>query len=203
MFGTISTEQLEEVDNLTKQTHMDVMIHRCREVLPITLADSDTIRVFKEVFEMYGDAGLVDTIRMVRESAFSGRTIENFITAANANTPMQYYLIHNPDGTTDYAGRIKPDDSTNVYQLFDATKEFKLQLSKYGRRFFDVFARGALYEYKTKDGQILQLSIGQVNYYSWMRRYHVLSYITENLDMLKTIRTESRKRRKCGMVRPK
>lgn len=91
-----------------------------------------------------------------------------------------------------------------VYKLSDSEKRFKvymdykLKLKAYSKRRFDPFCRWERISIPYKDGNYIQTTIGQLNFFKWALENEVINYINENYDTIENDmnnRNSSSKRR--------
>jgi hypothetical protein len=73
-----------------------------------------------------------------------------------------------------------------VYKLSDSEKRFKvymdykLKLKAYSKKRFDPFCRWERINIPYKDGDYIQTTIGQLNFFKWALENEVIDYINEN-----------------------
>jgi len=91
-----------------------------------------------------------------------------------------------------------------VYKLSNSEKRFKvymdykLKLKAYSKRRFDPFCRWERISIPYKDGNYIQTTIGQLNFFKWALENEVINYINENYDTIENdmnARNSSSKRR--------
>ena len=76
-----------------------------------------------------------------------------------------------------------------VYYIEESTKtrrfkvynDYKLKLRAYSKRRFDPFCRWDRIHIPYKDGQMIQTTIGQLNFFKWALDNKILEYIYENI----------------------
>lgn len=77
-----------------------------------------------------------------------------------------------------------------VYKLSDSEKRFKvymdykLKLKAYSKRRFDPFCRWERINIPYKDGNYVQTTIGQLNFFKWAIENEVIDYINDNYDLI-------------------
>ena len=73
-----------------------------------------------------------------------------------------------------------------VYKLSDSEKRFKvymdykLKLKAYSKKRFDPFCRWERINIPYKDGDYIQTTIGQLNFFKWALENEVIDYINDN-----------------------
>ena len=91
-----------------------------------------------------------------------------------------------------------------VYQLSNSEKRFKvymdykLKLKAYSKKRFDPFCRWERINIPYKNGDYIQTTIGQLNFFKWALENEVIDYINHNYDMIEkdmNTRNSSSKRR--------
>jgi hypothetical protein len=91
-----------------------------------------------------------------------------------------------------------------VYKLSNSEKrlkvymDYKLKLKAYSKRRFDPFCRWERISIPYKDGNYIQTTIGQLNFFKWALENEVINYINENYDTIENDmnnRNSSSKRR--------
>jgi len=101
------------------------------------------------------------------ESNISLRIIDWFTT----NYAKKYYVILNGENGK---GRFK------VYD------DYKLMLKAYSKQRFDPFCRWQriTIPYKTKEGDGIETTIGQLNFFKWALENKIIDYIEENYEKI-------------------
>lgn len=78
--------------------------------------------------------------------------------------------------------------------------EYKLKLKAYSKRRFDPFCRWERIRIPYKNGNFIETTIGQLNFFKWAIENDVLKYIEENFDAIEkdmnNRNTNSKKKRK-------
>lgn len=101
------------------------------------------------------------------DSNISLRIVDWFVT----NFAKKYYTV--------YTLSIK-EGSSDTYR-FKVYNEYKLKLKAYNKRRFDPFCR---WERITVpyEGQFIETTIGQLNFFKWALEHKIIDYISENYD---------------------
>ena len=82
---------------------------------------------------------------------------------------------------------------------FKVFVDYKLHLRAYSKKRFDPFCRWERISIPYKDGQYVQTTIGQLNFFKWALENHVIKYVEDNYgaieaDMNKRNSTSKRKK---------
>lgn len=94
------------------------------------------------------------------ESTISLRIVDWFAT----NYSKQYYITYD----------------INDKNRFKVYVDYKLKLRAYSKKRFDPFCRWDRISVPYKDGQYIQTTIGQLNFFKWALENNVIEYIREN-----------------------
>lgn len=87
---------------------------------------------------------------------------------------------------------------SNCEKRFKVYMDYKLKLKAYSKRRFDPFCRWERINIPYKDGDYIQTTIGQLNFFKWALENEVINYINENYDIIENdmnSRNSSSKRR--------
>jgi hypothetical protein len=117
------------------------------------------------------------------ESVVSLRIIDWFVT----NYAKQYYTVYE---ITERSSRFK------VYD------EYKQKLRAYSKRRFDPFCRWERIQITDGNGNMIETTIGQMNFFKWAIENHILDYIHANYDSIEkdmVTRNSSTKHRNGSM----
>jgi hypothetical protein len=102
------------------------------------------------------------------ESKISLRIVDWFAT----NYSKKYYTLYNFTDSADNPKRFK------VYV------DYKLKLKAYSKHFFDPFCRWERISIPYKNGQFIETTIGQLNFFKWALENKIIDYIVENYDTI-------------------
>lgn len=98
------------------------------------------------------------------QSNISLRIVDWFTT----NYAKKYYTVYNLDNNT----RFK------VYM------DYKLKLKAYSKKRFDPFCRWERINVPYKNGNFIQTTIGQLNFFKWALENNVIKYIEEHQKLI-------------------
>jgi hypothetical protein len=99
------------------------------------------------------------------DSKISLRIIDWFAT----NYAKKYYTLYTLEQTKE-----------NVSRRFKVYDDYKLKLKAYGKNRFDPFCRWDRISIPYKDGQFIETTIGQLNFFKWALENKVINYIECN-----------------------
>lgn len=119
--------------------------------------------IMTKLLKYYADMEKLDTMLSIinGSSSVSLRTVDWFAT----NYAKKYYtIITSPCGK----GRFK------VYD------DYKLRLRSYSKKRFDPFCRHERIMIPYKDGQHVQTTLGQLNFFWWAIENGIIDYIKDN-----------------------
>lgn len=124
------------------------------------------------------------------DSTISLRIVDWFVT----NYSKQYYVTY----------------KTTNEERFKVYVDYKLKLRAYSKKRFDPFCRWDRISVPYNDGQYIQTTIGQLNFFKWAFENNVIHYIKSHYNEIETdmnSRNSTSKRRKpvvcCAKTRKK
>ena len=103
------------------------------------------------------------------ESKISLRIVDWFAT----NYAKKYYTLYVIDQTIE-----------NVARRFKVYDDYKLKLKAYSKKRFDPFCRWDRISIPYKDGNCIETTIGQLNFFKWALENKVVDYIEQNYDTI-------------------
>jgi hypothetical protein len=103
------------------------------------------------------------------ESKISLRIVDWFAT----NYAKKNYTLYTIDQTAD-----------NVARRFKVYDDYKLKLKAYSKKRFDPFCRWDRISIPYKDGNFIETTIGQLNFFKWALENKVVEYIQLNYDVI-------------------
>jgi hypothetical protein len=101
------------------------------------------------------------------ETKISLRIVDWFAT----NYAKKYYTLYIIEGSQD-----------NVARRFKVYDDYKLKLKAYSKRRFDPFCRWDRISIPYKNGQFIETTIGQLNFFKWALENKVIDYIEQNYN---------------------
>jgi len=75
-------------------------------------------------------------------------------------------------------------DSFGITKRFKVYVDYKLKLKAYSKRRFDPFCRWDRISIPYKDGNHIETTIGQLNFFKWTLENNVIQYIEDNYDII-------------------
>ena len=99
------------------------------------------------------------------ESKISLRIVDWFAT----NYAKKFYTLYVIEGTNE-----------NITRRFKVYDDYKLNLKAYSKRRFDPFCRWERTSIPYKTGQVIETTIGQLNFFKWAIENNVIDYIEKN-----------------------
>jgi len=122
------------------------------------------------------------------ESKISLRIVDWFAT----NYAKKYYTLYVIDQTVE-----------NVARRFKVYDDYKLKLKAYSKKRFDPFCRWDRISIPYKDGNCIETTIGQLNFFKWALENKVVDYIEQNYETIEkdmNIRNSTSKRKELLLV---
>ena len=103
------------------------------------------------------------------ESKISLRIVDWFAT----NYAKKYYTLYVIDQTVE-----------NVARRFKVYDDYKLKLKAYSKKRFDPFCRWDRISIPYKNGNCIETTIGQLNFFKWALENKVVDYIEQNYETI-------------------
>jgi len=103
------------------------------------------------------------------DSRISLRIVDWFAT----NYAKKYYTLYNINET-----------ENNVERRFKVYVDYKLKLKAYSKKRFDPFCRWDRISIPYKNGQYIETTIGQLNFFKWALENKVVDFIDENYEII-------------------
>lgn len=69
---------------------------------------------------------------------------------------------------------------------FKVYNDYKLKLKAYSKKRFDPFCRWERISIPYNDSQLMETTIGQLNFFKWAIENKIIDYITENYDVIES-----------------
>jgi len=150
----------------------------------------NNLKIFStEPYKMFNDKLLLDSLYKYYEKDYakrklisvlkndkniSLRSIDWFITNYSKKNNIFYLIYENKDGEPTF------EEKNNIYTTnLNVYHSYKAQLKAYSKKRFDPFCRRdrVSYEYGENDTDILETTIGQLNFFKWAINNLVIDYI--------------------------
>lgn len=140
--------------------------------------------LLNKLLDFYKDSDNLDKILQIinGQSKISLRIVDWFAT----NYAKKYFTVY------------KLSDSEKRFKVY---MDYKLKLKAYSKKRFDPFCRWERINIPYKDGDYIQTTIGQLNFFKWALENEVINYINDNYLMIEkdmNNRNSSSKRRETN-----
>jgi hypothetical protein len=103
------------------------------------------------------------------ESRISLRIVDWFAT----NYAKKYYTLYTIN-----------ESANNIERRFKVYVDYKLKLKAYSKKRFDPFCRWDRISIPYKNGQYIETTIGQLNFFKWALENKVVDYINTNYEII-------------------
>jgi len=143
--------------------------------------------LLKNLMDFYKNEENLDKMLKIitGESNISLRIVDWFAT----NYSKKYYTLYN----------IQESDGS--LKRFKVYVDYKLKLKAYSKRNFDPFCRWERISIPYKNGQFIETTIGQLNFFKWTLENKVIDYIIENYENIENdmnCRNSTSKKKEIG-----
>jgi len=94
-------------------------------------------------------------------------------------------------------------DEMGRTKRFKVYVDYKLKLKAYSKRFFDPFCRWERISVPYKNGNFIETTIGQLNFFKWTLENNIIKFIEDNYDDIEcdmNCRNSTSKRREIGVA---
>lgn len=140
--------------------------------------------LLNKLLDFYKDSDNLDKILQIinGQSKISLRIVDWFAT----NYAKKYFTVYK---------------LSNSEKRFKVYMDYKLKLKAYSKKRFDPFCRWERINIPYKDGDYIQTTIGQLNFFKWALENEVIDYINDNYNMIEkdmNTRNSSSKRREIS-----
>jgi len=124
------------------------------------------------LLKFYKNKAHLDTMLSIinGDSSISLRIVDWFAT----NYAKQKYTIYN----------ISNKYNSNESVRFKVYMDYKLKLKAYSKKRFDPFCRWDRINIPYTEGNMIQTTIGQLNFFKWAIENQVIDYIKENYTLI-------------------
>jgi hypothetical protein len=121
--------------------------------------------LLNNLLQFYKNSDFIDNMLQIitGESRISLRIVDWFAT----NYAKKYYTLYDID-------------TINGIQRFKVYFDYKLKLKAYSKKRFDPFCRWERISIPYKNGNSIETTIGQLNFFKWAIENKVIDYIEEN-----------------------
>ena len=105
------------------------------------------------------------------ESEISLRIVDWFVT----NFAKKYYTVYELDQST---------SNTTLSSRFKVYNDYKLKLKAYSKKRFDPFCRWDRISIPYNENQVMETTIGQLNFFKWAIENKIVDYIKTNYESI-------------------
>lgn len=117
-------------------------------------------------------------LRSLEQFYQNPETHETFSRMVRGDGPVSLRLME--WFVTNYAKKFNVIYHTPELRCFNVYLSYKAQLKAYNKRHFDPFCRHERSTITDKDGNTVETTVGQANFFRWVLQNGVLSYAIEN-----------------------
>ena len=114
------------------------------------------------------------------DSKISLRIVDWFAT----NYAKKHYTGYTIEGGNEDTDSITEEDVSKYYRRFKVYDDYKLKLKAYSKSRFDSFCRGERINIPYTNGNFIETTIGQLNFFKWSLENKVIDYIESNYDAI-------------------
>ncbi len=134
-----------------------------------TLISSREDLLMKNLIQFYSHAYNLDQMLPILQGTFaiSLRVLDWFVT----NYAKQYDIVYN----------IKKGDQIRQFVVHC---NYKAQLKGYSKKQFDPFCRRKRIYFEYGNGQEIETTVGQLNFFKWAIENKILDYVQNNLETI-------------------
>ena len=136
--------------------------------------------LMSNLMDFYNNHGHLETMMKIinGESEISLRIVDWFVT----NFAKKYYTVYE---LTQTVGDTETNSRFKVYN------DYKLKLKAYSKKRFDPFCRWDRISIPYNENQLMETTIGQLNFFKWAIENKIVDYIKNNYE---TIENDMNKR---------
>lgn len=136
--------------------------------------------LLSNLMEFYNNHGNLENMMKIinGESEISLRIVDWFVT----NFAKKYYTVYELTTTT---------DDNAIISRFKVYNDYKLKLKAYSKKRFDPFCRWDRISIPYNENQVMETTIGQLNFFKWAIENKIVDYIKNNYE---TIENDMNKR---------
>ena len=114
-------------------------------------------------------------LEVINENKVSLRIIDWFVTNYSKKKNIYYEIYKNGKGDL----KFQSDDNI-LYKQFNTYYSYKSQLKSFNKKKFDPFCRKNRIIFECKNGNKIETTIGQLNFFKWAIDNLVIEYIINN-----------------------
>ena len=114
------------------------------------------------------------------DSKISLRIVDWFAT----NYAKKHYTGYTIEGGNEDTDSILEENVSKYYRRFKVYDDYKLKLKAYSKSRFDPFCRWDRITIPYTNGNYIETTIGQLNFFKWALENKVIDYIESNYDAI-------------------
>ena len=114
------------------------------------------------------------------DSKISLRIVDWFAT----NYAKKHYTGYTIEGGNEDTDSITEENVSKYYRRFKVYDDYKLKLKAYSKSRFDPFCRWERINIPYTNGNFIETTIGQLNFFKWALENKVIDYIETNYDAI-------------------
>lgn len=123
----------------------------------------------------------------------SGRTIDTLVTQVPKYSNACYYLdVTNPNDI--FIVESLDHKKKKKIILFDIGSSYRKKMQQYSKAYFDCFKRGELVSHKLENGEYINISLCQYNFFIWASHFKVFEYLMKIIDTITNFKQIKKKR---------
>lgn len=126
------------------------------------------------------------TLRNLYEFYLQNRNIYRVIPIITSNSKISIRVIDwfVTNYSKKYNTTYKLDDANPNDRYFNVYIQYKCQLKAYKKKLFDPFCRKQRIAFYYDEKKCIITTLGQLNFFKWAVKYHVLDYVEQNIKKI-------------------
>jgi len=129
--------------------------------------------LMSNLMEFYNNHGNLEKMMKIinGESEISLRIVDWFVT----NFAKKYYTVY------EFTQSIGDTEMTTRFKVYN---DYKLKLKAYSKKRFDPFCRWDRISVPYNESQVMETTIGQLNFFKWAIENKIVDYIKANYELI-------------------
>lgn len=126
------------------------------------------------------------TLRNLYEFYLQNRNIYRVIPIITSNSKISIRVIDwfVTNYSKKYNTTYRLDDANSNDRYFNVYIQYKCQLKAYKKKLFDPFCRKQRIAFYYDEKKCIITTLGQLNFFRWAVKYHVLDYVEQNIKKI-------------------
>lgn len=108
------------------------------------------------------------------------RLIDWLVTHYSRINNIYYWINNNKDDEKIYPEL--PDEKNNKYKRVNLYFDYRAQLKSYNKLYFDTFRRHQRISFYIDDDDVVETTVGQLNFFRWAFNNNIINYAIQNYD---------------------